>query len=222
MKKSIYVSGHDIKIWNGIPSGDRSEVIKKALRSYWEEMNKPFKPDEVIKKLNELVDLKNHYDAVAGEFESKVGDLDHEIYELKNKLRKVEKFGIGSEEYPWATFIDVKLFWKQFLESAEKHFQEDICFDSPSGRTGYRVQNIVDGKVMIERLGTRSKKPSTFTFSTIERAVRRFQKSGKDAVEVGGFMPVLAQECAVVEIHPNLRRVGSWIVYNHERNEGIL
>ena len=72
----------------------------------------------------------------------------------------------------------------------------------------------MNGKVLVERYDSKSHKPSTFTFSTIERAVGRLNKEGGKEIDSGIFMPVLAQECTVVEIHPFLRRKGNVIEYS--------
>jgi hypothetical protein len=102
------------------------------------------------------------------------------------------------------------------MEWAKLHLDEDMAFDIPSPTIddAYRIEDIVDGKVMVRRIHSKSSKPSTFTKATIERAISRLNKAGGSQIRVGKFMPVLAQECTVVAIHPNLEIKDGWIVYN--------
>ena len=54
--------------------------------------------------------------------------------------------------------IDAQQFWDIFLESAQRHLDEDICFDSPTVKDAYRIQDIVNGKVLVERIFSKSSK----------------------------------------------------------------
>ena len=70
---------------------------------------------------------------------------------------------------------------------------------------------------MIERMDTPSPKPSTFTSLTIEKAVERLNRDGDgEKLALGQFMPVLAQECAAVFLHPNIRYEGNWLVFDRK------
>ena len=102
------------------------------------------------------------------------------------------------------------------MEEAMRMVDENIAFDIPnhSRHDAYRIEAIVDGKVMVQRIYSKSSKPSTFTKATIERAISRLNKAGGCQIRSGKFMPVLAQECTVVAIHPNLEFKDGWVVYN--------
>jgi hypothetical protein len=143
------------------------------------------------------------FDSLKGYVEGIETDLWHQMCLIEVQLESLEDPSRGY----LPPSIDAQQFWDIFLESAKQHHDEDICFDSPTGRSSYRIENIVDGKVMVERIGSKSSKPSTFTFATVEKALSRLKKSGGEWIDVGKFMPVLAQECAMVEIHPQLTRV---------------
>jgi hypothetical protein len=213
---TIHLSESEFEIYKSIPNGQRSAVLKKSLEAYKAKTRTSGSNEELLEELNRMKTERDALDKAYGEIETLMFNLEERIYDMKEKLSNEMKFPIGDQVHPWFTFIDADEFWNQFIDSAQQHLLEDIVFDSPTGRASYRVQGIDNGKVLIERLGTKSTKPSTFTFSTIERALKRLLKVGNDMVKVGGFMPVLAQECAVVEIHPCLRREGDWIIYSKE------
>ena len=70
---------------------------------------------------------------------------------------------------------------------------------------------------MIERMDTPSPKPSTFTSRTIEKAVERLNRDGDgEKLALGQFMPVLAQECAAVFLHPSIRYEGNWLIFDRK------
>ena len=217
VRKSIFLSGEELEIFERIPLGERSKIIQKALREYDEEMKKPFHRDDLKDALEIKIRQKNHYDYVVGEMESILHDICGEIDEIKTKLDSGRNSDIEEKH-----LIDANEFWRVFIESAQLHLDEKIVFDEnypikfPTGRV-YCVLDIVGGsKVRVERWDSKSPKPSTFTFSTIERAVRRLNKEGGRVIDAGIFMPVLAQECTVVELHPHLMRVGKVIHYSEE------
>jgi hypothetical protein len=200
-KRWINLSEDDLERWDNTPLLERKMIINKALRKHHE--IEDFNPEKGRLKLEKLTEKHRVFDSLKGYIEDIETDLWDQMCLIEVQLESLEDPARGYSP----PSIDAQQFWDIFLESAKRHHDEDIVFDSATGRSTYRIENIVDGKVMVERIDSKSPKPSTFTFATVEKALSRLKKSGGEWIQVGKFMPVLAQECAMVEIHPQLTRV---------------
>ena len=205
-----------VEIWDSIPILERKALIKNALRSY-REVEGVFDAESAREKLEILEKERRFWDWMGGFVEEQDDKLGYATSELKEKLNQIENTSMNTNEF-LSSRINAQHFWDVFMEWARRHLDEDIAFSipihSPTIDNAYRIQDIVDGKVMVQRIYSKSSKPSTFTFATIERAISRLNKAGGSQIRVGKFMPVLAQECTVIAIHPNLERKDGWIVYN--------
>ena len=199
-KRWINLAGKDLDRWDKPHPLERKMIISKALREHQEIEN--FDPEEACKKLDNLAKKHEVFGLLKGYIEDLESDLWNERISIEAKLDSLE-YQVPGYSKP---YINVDEFWNVFLKSAKRHLDEDIHFDSPTGRSTYRLENIIDDKVMIERIDSKSSKPSTFTQKTVEKAIFRLIKSGGEFISAGKFMPVLAQECAMVAIHPHLER----------------
>ena len=126
--------------------------------------------------------------------------VEEEVYFILDELRNFHPNNIVAEDGGY--YPDPVKFYNTFLEHAQIYLEEEKIFQSPSGQNRYRVHSIENQKVFIERIDSKSPKPSSFTYETVRKAVRRLSNSRH--LKPGEFMPVLAQECAVVEIHPDM------------------
>jgi len=201
-KRWINLAGKDLDRWDNTPLLERKMIISKALRGHHEIEN--FNSEEGHLKLDILAKKHKVFGLLKGYIEDSESDLWNEKASIEAKLESLEYPAHGYSK----PSINVEEFWNVFLESAQRHLDEDICFDSPTVKEAYRIQDIENGKngkkVLVERIFAKSSKPSTFTLATVEKAISRLKKSGGEFISVGKFMPVLAQECAMVEIHPHL------------------
>jgi hypothetical protein len=213
-KRNVYLSGTDLEIWDSIPVVERKDIIKNALRSY-RESESVFDAESAREKLENLEKERLFWDRMGGLVEEKEDELGFATSELKEKLNQFENTSMDTSPFTLPS-VNAQDFWDVFMEWAKLHLDEDMAFDIPSPTIddAYRIEDIVDGKVMVRRIHSKSSKPSTFTKATIERAISRLNKAGGSQIRVGKFMPVLAQECTVVAIHPNLEIKDGWIVYN--------
>ena len=160
----------------------------------------------VMRLKNEVYSLEQRSDELA----------DRAIYVLeelgKTQIEYEEKFDAWNEDENLLLFEDI---WDTIYSEAESRI--GAIFTSPSGSNQYRIQGVKKGKVMVERMDTPSPKPSTFTSRTIEKAVERLNRYGDgERIERGRFMPVLAQECAAVFLHPSMRYEGNWLVFDRK------
>jgi hypothetical protein len=168
--------------------------------------------NELLMKLEHLkmrrLDLEEKYSQAEVEF----NEIEEEIELIQDRIRSSDPLSISSSE------INPVVFFEGFLEQAKIYLSNRTIFTSPSGRNRYRIHSIDEekSKVFVERMDSKSPKPSSFTYETVRKAVMKLQRVEDNTLEIGDFMPVLAQECAVVAIHPNLRREGNSIIYDEE------
>ena len=137
--------------------------------------------------------------------EDSLYDNEEQIRLVQQELRKFNPSNLVNENGEISP--DPVRFYNTFLEHAQKYLEEGTIFRSPSGQNSYRVQAIEEGKVFIERIDSKSPKPSSFTYKTVRKAVGKLRENR--SYKVGEFMPVLAQECAVTHIHPDMSPAGT-------------
>ena len=201
-KRNVYFSNDDVEIWDNLPDGMRSQLLRNLLIEFennrLSELTDREKEREhlrmrVMRLKNEVYSLEQRSDELA----------DRAIYVLeelgKTQIEYEEKFDAWNEDENLLLFEDI---WDTIYSEAESRI--GAIFTSPSGSNQYRIQGAKKGKVMVERMDTPSPKPSTFTSRTIEMAVERLNRYGDgERIERGRFMPVLAQKCAADIRHSN-------------------
>lgn len=219
-KRSIYFSEDDATIWDRLPEGMRSRLLRDLLIEHeFEEESKTDldKQREMLKR--QIIETRRLYviaDEKERNWESQMYSLECKKDELINEYEKI--FGdFSASEIP----INPAEIMDTIIAQAEYYSQKAIVFTSPSGTSRYRIQGVKKGKVMVERMDTASPKPSTFTVRTIEKAVGRLNQAGGNKIRRGHFMPVVAQEYAAVELHPNLSYLdgGEWLYFEIDRDQ---
>ena len=212
--KSVNMSEKEALLWDELPSGMRSEIFKIAFDTWAEQSVPKGNKWELQQRLADLEKraciLEEKYAKAENEFMEVYDEISLIEYEL-SKFDSRKMHNNGELKSP-----DPEQFFSTFFVHAHKYHEEGKIFRSPSGQNRYRVQGIdrEKEKIFIERIDSKSPKPSSFTSKTVRKAVRRLTGS---RLEVGEFMPVLAQECAVVEIHPDMRILDGKIVWEGQR-----
>jgi len=211
------MSDEDALLWDSIPRGQRSEIIKSTL-NIWEEKTTSNEYNiELLTKLEHLKKIRSELEEKYSQAEMEYNDINDEIELVQDKLRRADPLSTGGADNLSLFGIDPVVFFEIFLGQAKIFLSSGTIFTSPSGRNRYRIHSIdSENKIFVERMDSKSPKPSSFTYETVRKAVMKLQRASDNALEVGEFMPVLAQECSVVAIHPNLRREGNSIIYDGE------
>ena len=215
-KRNVYFSEADVEIWDNLPDGSKSQLLRDFLLEHHEgisrenltdrEKEREFLRHQILVNQKELNYVNEHY----LEYEEKSMYLTDRVYDLHKEFES--KFGAWSPDENLLIAADI---WDVIYSEAEARV--GAIFTSPSGDSQYRIQDAKKGKIMIERMDTPSPKPSTFTSLTIEKAVERLNRDGDgEKLALGQFMPVLAQECAAVFLHPNIRYEGNWLVFDRK------
>ncbi len=215
-KRNVYFSEADVTIWDNLPDGGKSRL----LRDFLLEQQLSLSRLNITDRERERESLR--YQIIAADAEStqlliqhqeveqRLGYLDTRIEYLMKEFES--KFGAWSEDENMLIAADI---WDVIYSEAEARV--GAIFTSPSGDSQYRIQDAKKGKIMVERMDTPSPKPSTFTSRTIEKAVERLNRDGDgEKLALGQFMPVLAQECAAVFLHPSIRYEGNWLVFDRK------
>jgi hypothetical protein len=213
--KTIWLPEEDALLWDSIPKGQRSEIIASALNNWKKKSRSPEYKSELVKKLEYLEDTSIALNKEFVKAEKEYWAIMQEIEMLREQIIRVGPPLVGAETTS-SSEINSVIFFEGFFEQAQIYLSNGTIFTSPSGRNRYRIQSIDEEKqkVFVERMDSKSPKPSSFTYETVRKAVAKLHRD--KTLEIGDFMPVLAQECAVVAIHPNLRREGNSIIYDEE------
>lgn len=215
-KRNVYFSETDVTIWDNLPDGGKSQL----LRDFLLEQQLGLHRLNITDREKERESLR--YQIIASEAESV--QLNKQRQEVEVRLKYLNdnlammieefesKFGAWDHDENLLIAADI---WDVIYSEAEARV--GAIFTSPSGDSQYRIQDAKKGKIMIERMDTPSPKPSTFTSRTIEKAVERLNRDGDgEKLALGRFMPVLAQECAAVFLHPSIRYEGNWLIFDRK------
>ena len=215
-KRNVYFSEEDVMIWDKLPDGSKSQLLRDFLLEHHEgisrenltdrEKEREFLRHQILVNQKELDYVNEKY----WDYEAKSMYLTDHVNDLREEFES--QFGAWSPDENLLIAADI---WDVIYSEAEARV--GAIFTSPSGVSQYRIQNAKKGKVMIERMDTPSPKPSTFTSRTIEKAVERLNRDGDgEKIERGRFMPVHAQECAAVFLHPSTRYEGNWLFFDRK------
>lgn len=215
-KRNVYFSETDVTIWDNLPDGGKSQLLRDFLLEQQQSLNRL----NITVREKERESLR--YQIIASEAESmqlhkQRQEVEQRLKYLNDNLAKMieefeSKFGAWDHDENLLIAADI---WDVIYSEAEARV--GAIFTSPSGDSQYRIQDAKKGKIMIERMDTPSPKPSTFTSRTIEKAVERLNRDGDgEKLALGQFMPVLAQECAAVFLHPSIRYEGNWLIFDRK------
>ena len=191
-KVNVYLDDEMLKIWNSVPSGQRSSMIKKTLRKYSNENISP--KQEIIIKLKEKLQHIN----------SKIISLDHEKEMIEKELLQLN-------ENTKNVTIDKKLFFELILMRAKILHERIANYRSFTGKSYYRIYDTTNNKIYIENLRT-GRTNSNFSKKTTDLAIDRLISAG-GRLPIGEFIPVKMHEYTVVHLHPNLSVQNGFIIW---------
>ena len=209
--KSIWISDEDALLWDSLPKGQKSEIFRNAF-DQWKNESIPEDEKSLLQDLERMKKEKENLEQIQCEYDQKVEAKRVEIVRIQEKLRKFDSRNIVLED--GSIHPDPVRFFITFMQHAREYLENGTIFSSPSGQARYKVEDIVENedfrkiKIFIQRIDSKSPKASSFTYETVRKAVKKLRPN--ESLETGGFMPVLAQECAVVNIHPDLLFVNYW------------
>jgi hypothetical protein len=192
-KVNIWLDDATLRIWEQIPTGERSSIIKGAIRS--STSNKPNDPktEMINMKLAELAKV----------------NMEIEQLEMKRKMlqRELENLSSGVDNIR----ISKELFWNNLMQRATIYQENSSVYHSYSGKSRYSIYDVQNDKIFITNIRT-GRNNSNFSKKTTDLAVERLIAHG-GKIPVGQFIPVKMHEYTVVSLHPNLYEKDGFICW---------
>ena len=183
-KVNLYLDDATLKLWENIPSGQRSTLVKDAIRSNAAKMDVDPVQEMLVKLQHELMMIT----AQKQDLSHRESMLSEEISRLSSKLSDVK--------------IDKDQCWEILDTQAQLYLQYNFVYHSYSGKSRYSIHGADDGKIRILNLRTK-RTTSNFSQKTVDLAIDRLIAGG-GKVPVGQFIPVKMHEYTVVALHPRL------------------
>ena len=228
-KRNIYLDEEDVNIWDKLPSGRRSELLRQLLvdSELILDIGEKIPEEWVLRnRLDEALALESHaesrhyyWECIFSDLTRIVGDLEEEFAKKYPDSEYNKRW--SDEEWEAAERINsdtmTSEMWDVIVSEAKRYLQAGKVYLSPSKANKYRIVRVKNGKISVDLIDSEWTKPSTFTEMTLGGAVRRLINSGGERIRVKDFMASFAQSCAVVNLHPRLEfsEVDNqlWVVY---------
>lgn len=195
-KVNLYLDDETLNIWNSIPQGQRSNILKRALRDYNKGEMTP--KQEIIMKLKEKLHKIN----------STVTQLSFEREMIEKELKQLDAKTVKID-------IDSELFFNTILNRAKLMCENRANYRSFTGKSYYKIHNTTSEKIYIHNIRT-GRTNSNFSRKTTDKAVERLVAAG-GKLPIGEFIPVKMHEYSVVHLHPNLSVMNDFIVWNTQK-----
>tara|TARA_B100001750_G_scaffold160926_1_gene129799 strand:+ start:230 stop:1159 length:930 start_codon:yes stop_codon:yes gene_type:complete len=193
-KVNVYLDDKTLNMWLKIPSGQRSALIRDAIRNHAANENSDPK-EELIMKLREQLSDTN----------SEIVQLEHTREMLTNELERMQ-VDLSPVD------IDKNRFFCTIEDRARIFINADANYRSFTGKSYYRIHDVVDGKIYIRNIRT-GRTNSNFSRKTVDKAIDRLVAAG-GKLPVGQFIPVKMHEYTVVHLHPQLYVKDGFIHWN--------
>ncbi len=177
-KVNVYLDSKTLKLWGDIPSGQRSSIIKEAIRN--NSIKKPVDPK------TEMINMKLvKLEKVNMEMEQLIKQKLMLEDELNNLKSGEEILNISKDD-----------FWNKIEKRGFTYLENKSVYHSYSGKSRYSIFDISEGKIFIKNIRT-GRTNSNFSKRTTDIAIDRLIAHG-GKVLVGQFIPVKMHEFTVV------------------------
>ena len=153
-KVNVYLDDKTLNMWLKIPSGQRSALIRDAIRNHAANENSDPK-EELIMKLREQLSDTN----------SEIVQLEHTREMLTNELERMQ-VDLSPVD------IDKNRFFCTIEDRARIFINADANYRSFTGKSYYRIHDVVDGKIYIRNIRT-GRTNSNFSRKTVDKAIDR-------------------------------------------------
>ena len=183
-KVNLYLDDDSLALWEQIPSGNRSGMIKQMLRDYTKSSS-----------VNEQQQKIKRFETDINSLSAKRTKIEDEIAIKKDMLAKLRS---GTNKLK----IDKNEFWDFLVKKAKDAQKNQNIHHSYTGKSLYKIYSASNKKVNIENLRT-GRTNSNFTKKTVELALQRLIDGG-GKIPIGHFIPVKMHEYTVVALHPHL------------------
>ena len=183
-KVNLYLDDDSLALWEQIPSGNRSGMIKQMLRDYTKSSG-----------VNEQQQKIKRFETDINSLSAKRTKIEDDIAIKKDMLAKLRS---GTNKLK----IDKNEFWSFLVNKAKDAQKKQDIHYSYTRKSLYKIYSASNKKINIENLRT-GRTNSNFTKNTVDLALQRLDDGG-GKVRVGHFIPVKMHEYTVVALHPHL------------------
>ena len=196
-KVNIWLDDATLRLWEKIPTGERSSIIKGAIQT--NSNNEPTdRKAEMIKM--KLVELERTHAKLA-HMNMQREMIEEELMTLRSDG---EMLNISKED-----------FWSLIEQRAVLYSQHKSVYHSYSGKSKYSIFDVTNDKIYIRNLRT-GRNNSNFSKRTIDVAINRLIAHG-GKIPVGQFIPVKMHEYATVALHPRLFEKEGYVCWIREK-----
>jgi hypothetical protein len=195
-KVNIWLDDATLRLWKKIPTGERSAIIKGAIRSNsTNEPNDP-KTEMINMKLAELANIN-----------MEIENLEHKRIMIENELKNLS---LGEDILE----IPKEKFWNTIESRAAIYRENKSVYHSYSSKSAYSIFDVANDKIYISNLRT-GRNNSNFSKRTTDIAIDRLIAHGGE-IPAGQFIPVKMHEYTVVALHPNLMEKDGCVCWINE------
>jgi hypothetical protein len=195
-KVNIWLDDVTLRLWENIPTGERSAIIKGAIRSNSSNESNDPKTEMINMKLTELTQINMQIEHM----EMKRDMVETELTNLRSGQDILE---ISKEE-----------FWNTIESRSALYLEHKSVYNSYSGKSAYSIFDVVNDKIYISNKRT-GRNNSNFSKRTTDVAIDRLIAHG-GKIPVGQFIPVKMHEYTVVSLHPNLMEKDGCVCWINE------
>ena len=199
-KVNIYLDDETLAMWQKIPSGERSGIIREAVGQYV----KNGSDDPHAEAIRHLRQRQNILD-----LELRQREAEFE----RNSTQLLRLTGEGEVQ------VDKDEFWEELMSKAKVYQEIDGMYTSFTGKSRYRIESTDDNRIRILNMRTKQT-TSYFSQKTVDKALDRLIAAG-GSLPVGQFIPVKMHEYAVVALHPRVYTYGGIIHWRHEEMTAV-
>ena len=199
-KVNIYLDNDTLEMWGKIPSGERSGIIREAIREHVKKG--PDEPHaEAIRHLRRRQSILNlELSQREAEFQ-------------RNSTQLLRLTGRGEVQ------VNKDEFWNELVSKAKVYQEIDAVYTSFTGKSRYRIESTDDNRIRILNMRTK-RTTSNFSQKTVDKALDRLIAAG-GILPVGQFIPVKMHEYTVVALHPRVYTTCGIIHWRHEEMKTV-
>jgi hypothetical protein len=193
-KVNLYLDDDTLALWEQIPSGNRSALVKQMLRDYTK--------STVVDKHQQKI---RRYESELNMLSAKRSNIESEIAMKKEMLSNLRSSASDLK-------IDSQKFWDGLVKHARDAYASEDSHYSYTRKSQYKIHSVSGKRINIENIRT-GRTNSNFTKDTVDLALQRLIDGG-GKVRIGHFIPVKMHEYTVVALHSNLYEFDGFVYWS--------
>jgi hypothetical protein len=199
-KVNIYLDDDTLAMWEKTPSGERSGIIRDAIREYAKQRSDEPHAEAIrhLRRRQKILDL-----------ELRQRETEFEM----NATQLLRLTGQGEVQ------VNKDIFWDELMSKAKTYQEINAVYSSFTGKSRYRIESTDDNRIRILNMRTK-RTTSNFSQKTVDKALDRLIAAG-GSLPIGQFIPVKMHEYAVVALHPRVYTTCGIIHWRYEEMTNV-